>query len=103
MYKYSGGQDDIAAIRIKKAKKSYSNNSLTTNSCANYTWKFRRPCKVLIFNGARVLVAIVCSLHSAAELTHENKSAIKERKSRNFFSLSHNRDHHHFGRVNKKR
>ena len=38
--------------------------------------KFRRPCKVLIFNGARVLVAIVRSLHSAAELTHENKSAI---------------------------
>ena len=37
--------------------------------------KFRRPCKVLIFNGARVLVAIVRSLHSAAELTHENKSA----------------------------
>ena len=38
--------------------------------------KFRRPCKVLIFNGARVLVAIVRSLHCAAELTHENKSAI---------------------------
>ena len=38
--------------------------------------KFRRPCKVLIFNGARVLVAIVRSLHSAAELTYENKSAI---------------------------
>ena len=36
--------------------------------------KFRRPCKVLIFNGARVLVAIVRSLHSAAEMTHENKS-----------------------------
>ena len=36
--------------------------------------KFRRPCKVFIFNGARVLVAIVRSLHSAAELTHENKS-----------------------------
>ena len=33
--------------------------------------KFRRPCKVLIFNGARVLVAIVRSLHCAAELTHE--------------------------------
>jgi len=31
---------------------------------------------VLIFNGARVLVAIVRSLHSAAELTRENKSAI---------------------------
>ena len=31
---------------------------------------------MLIFNGARVLVAIVRSLHSAAELTHENKSAI---------------------------
>ena len=29
-----------------------------------------------IFNGARVLVAIVRSLHCAAELTHENKSAI---------------------------
>ena len=57
VYKYSGGQDDIAAIRIKKAKKSYSINSLTTNSSANYTWKFRRPCKVLIFNGARVLVS----------------------------------------------
>ena len=39
--------------------------------------KFRRPCKVLIFNGARVLVAIVRSLHCAAELTHENKSAIR--------------------------
>ena len=38
--------------------------------------KFKRPCKVLIFNGARVLVAIVRSLHCAAELTHENKSAI---------------------------
>ena len=38
--------------------------------------KFRRPCKVLIFNGARVLVAIVRSLHYAAELTHESKSAI---------------------------
>ena len=38
--------------------------------------KFRRPRKVLIFNGARVLVAIVRSLHCAAELTHENKSAI---------------------------
>ena len=38
--------------------------------------KFRRPCKVLIFNGARVLVAIVRSLHCAAELTHENKAAI---------------------------
>ena len=38
--------------------------------------KFRRPYKVLIFNGARVLVAIVRSLHCAAELTHENKSAI---------------------------
>ena len=76
VYKYSGGQDDIAAIRIKKAKKSYSINSLTTNSCANYTWKFIGPCKVLIFNGTRVLVAIVRSLHSVAELTHENKSAI---------------------------
>ena len=31
---------------------------------------------MLIFNGARVLVAIVRSLHSATELTHENKSAI---------------------------
>ena len=38
--------------------------------------KFRRPCKVLIFNGARVLVAIVRSLHCAAELTHENKASI---------------------------
>ena len=38
--------------------------------------KFMRPCKVLIFNGARVLVAVVRSLHCAAELTHENKSAI---------------------------
>ena len=38
--------------------------------------KFKRPCKVLIFNVARVLVAIVRSLHCAAELTHENKSAI---------------------------
>ena len=31
---------------------------------------------MLIFNGARVLVAIVRSLHCATELTHENKSAI---------------------------
>ena len=31
---------------------------------------------MLIFNGAKVLVAIVRSLHCAAELTHENKSAI---------------------------
>ena len=31
---------------------------------------------MLIFNGARVLVAIVRSLHCASELTHENKSAI---------------------------
>ena len=38
--------------------------------------KLRRPSKVLIFNGARVLVAIVRSLHCAAELMHENKSAI---------------------------
>ena len=38
--------------------------------------KFRRPCKALIFNGARVLVAIVRALHCATELTHENKSAI---------------------------
>ena len=38
--------------------------------------KFRRPCKVLIFNGVRVLVAIVRSLQCAAELTHESKSAI---------------------------
>ena len=38
--------------------------------------KFRRLCRVLIFNGARVLVAIVRSLHCAAELMPENKSAI---------------------------
>lgn len=35
--------------------------------------KFKRPCKVLIFNGVSVLVAIVRSLRCAAELTHENK------------------------------
>ena len=38
--------------------------------------KFRRPCNVIIFNAARVFVAIAWSLHCAAELTHENKSAI---------------------------
>ena len=38
--------------------------------------EFRRPQTILIFNGARVLIAIVRSLHCAAELTHENKSAI---------------------------
>ena len=36
--------------------------------------------KVLIFNGVIVLVAIVRSLHCAAELTHENKSAIHKSK-----------------------
>lgn len=40
--------------------------------------KFRRPCKVLIFNGARVLVAIVRSLHCAAELTHELHNQVAE-------------------------
>ena len=38
--------------------------------------KFKRPCKVLVFNGTRVLVAIVRSLNSAAELTHGNLVAI---------------------------
>ncbi|MBR5283222.1 MAG: hypothetical protein IKU22_10650 [Alistipes sp.] len=38
--------------------------------------KFRRPNKVLIFNGARVLVAVVRSLCSAAELTNNRASAV---------------------------
>ena len=38
--------------------------------------KFRRPHKVLIFNGARVLVAVVRSLCSAAELTNNRASAV---------------------------
>lgn len=37
---------------------------------------FKRPKKVLVFNGAQVLVAIVRSLHSAAELTKGNLQAI---------------------------
>ena len=60
----------------KNRKNSYSINSLTIKPQQMRRSKFRRPCKVLIFNGARVLVAIVRSLHCAAELTHENKSAI---------------------------
>lgn len=38
--------------------------------------KFRRPNKVLVFNGARVLVAVIRSLCSAAELTHNRASAV---------------------------
>ena len=38
--------------------------------------KFRRPNKVLIFNGARILVAVVRSLCSAAELTNNRASAV---------------------------
>ena len=38
--------------------------------------KFRRPNKVLIFNGTRVLVAVVRSLCSAAELTNNRASAV---------------------------
>ena len=39
--------------------------------------KFRRPCKVLIFNGARVFVAIARSIRSAAELTKVDENEIK--------------------------
>ena len=38
--------------------------------------KFRRPQTILIFNGARVLIAIVRSLCCAAELTHSQLAAI---------------------------
>lgn len=38
--------------------------------------KFRRPQTILIFNGARVLIAIVRSLNSAAELTHTLPASI---------------------------
>lgn len=38
--------------------------------------KFRRPRTILIFNGARVLVAVVRSLCSAAELTNNRASAV---------------------------
>ena len=38
--------------------------------------KFRRPNKVLVFNGARVLVAVIRSLCSAAELTNNRASAV---------------------------
>ena len=38
--------------------------------------KFRRPQKIRIFNGARVLIAIVRSLRCAAELTKDSRSAI---------------------------
>lgn len=38
--------------------------------------KFRRLNKVLVFNGARVLVAVIRSLCSAAELTHNRASAV---------------------------
>ena len=38
--------------------------------------KFRRPNKVLIFNGARILVAVVRSLCSAAELTNNRASSV---------------------------
>ena len=37
---------------------------------------FKRPKTVLIFNGARILIAVVRSLHSAAELTGGNLQAI---------------------------
>ena len=39
--------------------------------------KFRRPRTILIFNGARVLVAIIRSLRCAAELTKDSRSAIR--------------------------
>ena len=38
--------------------------------------KFRRPNNVLIFNGARVLVVVVRSLCSAAELTNNRASTV---------------------------
>lgn len=38
--------------------------------------KFRRSNKVLVFNGARVLVAVIRLLCSAAELTHNRASAV---------------------------
>ena len=38
--------------------------------------KFRRPNKVLVFNGARVLVAVIRSLCSTAELTHNRATAV---------------------------
>ena len=38
--------------------------------------KFRRPQTILIFNGARVLIAIVRSLNSAAELTQTLPASI---------------------------
>lgn len=38
--------------------------------------KFRRSQTILIFNGARVLIAIVRSLNSAAELTHTLPASI---------------------------
>lgn len=38
--------------------------------------KFRRPQTILIFNGAKVLVAIVRSLCCAAELTHSQLASI---------------------------
>ncbi len=37
---------------------------------------FKRPKTVLVFNGAQVLVAIIRSLHSAADLTKGNLQAI---------------------------
>ena len=37
---------------------------------------FKRPKTVLVFNGAQVLVAVIRSLHSAAELTKGNLQAI---------------------------
>ena len=52
---------------------SYWFNILNNNTMR--TSKFKRPNKVLVFNGARVLVAVVRSLCSAAELTNNRASA----------------------------
>jgi len=38
--------------------------------------KFKQPKVVLVFNGARVLIAIVRSLHSVAQLSSNNLQAI---------------------------
>ena len=53
---------------------SYWFNLLNNNTMR--TSKFKRPNKVLVFNGARVLVAVVRSLCSAAELTNNRASAV---------------------------
>ncbi len=38
--------------------------------------KFKKPCKVLVFNGAHTLIAIIRSLHSVADLGQLNLQAI---------------------------